>query len=552
MTKVFTYLLVFIDRKYLLDLKIGRFCEHCQFPIHKLCQYSLLIILFTFPVHAQKAKFKLVGFYNTGVENVSAVEIADFDPISKRLFSTNGHKNTLDILDLSNPKELKLYKQISLEKYGSTLNSISIHNGIVAVAIQAKNPQENGLVVFFDSEGNELNKVSVGALPDMVKFSPNGKLVLVANEGEPNWNYSVDPEGSISIIDVSAGVKSAKVTSLDFKQFTPALLDKSTRIFGKNADIAQDLEPEYIAISKDSKTAYVCLQENNAFAIVDLETQKIREIKGLGFKNFGLTGNSPKLDLEHNSEDSVSYHHVFGMFQPDAIASFTVGDRNYVISANEGDTRKYANFSEIELVKNIQLDEARFHNHSEIQKDEVLGKMQITNTLGNSDGDNDYDSLFTFGAKSFTIWDENANLVFDSGNQLAKRVIENTKKKRRNKNPNKRIANDDWVAKVGVNPEAVCTFEQGNKTFAFIGLEQLGGILLYDISNPELPIFVEYLNSKKRIEKRVSEVDFSHKDYFGLENLIYVSPEKSPSGKALLIAPYEALGMIAVYEVKIK
>ena len=173
-------------------------------------------------------------------------------------------------IDLSNPAAPALAFRIDLNPWGADAHatSVAVRDGVVAVAVpQGDDDTAPGKVLFFDVAGRLLSEVTVGALPDMLTFTPNGRFVLTANEGQPLGNYSFDPEGSVSIIDMTGGAASltdADVTTADFRRFNGATLDPSIRIFGPGATVAQDLEPEYIAVSHDSKTAWVTLQENNA------------------------------------------------------------------------------------------------------------------------------------------------------------------------------------------------------------------------------------------------------------------------------------------------
>jgi DNA-binding beta-propeller fold protein YncE len=107
----------------------------------------------------------------------------------------------------------------------------------------------------------------------MVTFSPDGKYIMSANEGEPSDDYSNDPNGSISIIEVN---NNYSVTTLDFSRFSSqlgSLTNAGFRIGKAGASFAADIEPEYITISSDSKSAWVTLQENNGVAKVDLASK---------------------------------------------------------------------------------------------------------------------------------------------------------------------------------------------------------------------------------------------------------------------------------------
>ena len=211
-------------------------------------------------------------------------EIVAHDPASQRLFVTTG--DTVEIIDISDPANPTKVKDIEIAGGGS--NSVAVNNGIVAIAVEADTKQDNGVVEFYNADGILQASVTVGALPDMLTFTPDGNKDIVANEGEPNDDYDVDPEGSISIIDISGGITSATVMTADFTAFNDRkqeLIEKGVRIYGPDATVAQDLEPEYIAVSPDGSTAFVTLQENNAVAVVDIETATVTEVLPLGYKD---------------------------------------------------------------------------------------------------------------------------------------------------------------------------------------------------------------------------------------------------------------------------
>ena len=98
-----------------------------------------------------------------------------------------------------------------------------------------------------DIDGNSIATVAAGALPDMITFTPDGSVALVANEGEPNDSYTIDPEGSVSYIDLSNGAESltqSDVTNIYFRDFETQLAQlqaDGVRIFGPGANVSQDL-----------------------------------------------------------------------------------------------------------------------------------------------------------------------------------------------------------------------------------------------------------------------------------------------------------------------
>ena len=86
---------------------------------------------------------------------------------------------------------------------------------------------------------------------------------------------------------------------------------------------AEDVEPEYAAISHDSRTAWVTLQENNAIAKIDLHSSRIEEIFALGFLNHNLLENALDASDSDGKIGDLKQWPVKGMYLPDGISSFT-------------------------------------------------------------------------------------------------------------------------------------------------------------------------------------------------------------------------------------
>ncbi len=209
---------------------------------------------------------------------------------------------------------------ISITPYGGAVNSLSVSNGKLAAAVQATDKQSNGKVVVFNTgDYSKIAEITVGALPDMVTFSPDGKYIMSANEGEPNDAYTNDPSGTVSIISVE---NNYSVATLDFSSWASKqaeLMQKGFRVFGPSLNFVKDIEPEYISISADSKTAWVTLQENNAIAKIDIISKTITDIFALGFKDYSLDGN--EIDpTDDNKIYAAAKWPVKGIYMPDAIA----------------------------------------------------------------------------------------------------------------------------------------------------------------------------------------------------------------------------------------
>ena len=254
----------------------------------------VILICMELPALCQ-IKLKAIGTYDSGIFDDSAAEIIAHDRRTQRLFVVNAAIGQIDVLDIQNPANPARLFQIDVSSYGAAANSVAVHEEILAIAVEADPKQTPGSVAFFNTDGSFLNIVTVGALPDMVTFTPNGRYVLVANEGEPSGyclpGDSNDPEGSVSVIDISRGVANltqSDVRTADFQRFMRDSLHPDIRIYGPDATVAQDLEPEYITVADNSLTAWITLQENNAVAVLDIFTASITEILPLGSKNYAL------------------------------------------------------------------------------------------------------------------------------------------------------------------------------------------------------------------------------------------------------------------------
>ncbi len=517
---------------------------------------------------------RLGGYVDTALANpLGAAEITAYEPQTRRLFVVNSVIGTVDVLDLSNPAAPTRVGSVNVAALGASVNSVAVSDGLVALAIEANPKTSPGVVAFVNPATLAiLGSVTVGALPDMLTFTPDGRTVLVANEGEPNsYNIagSVDPEGSISVIAVNrsgagSGLAVAPtVRTAGFAAFNAqvdSLRAAGVRIYGPNATVAQDLEPEYITVSADGATAWVTLQENNAIAVLDVATATVTAIRPLGTKDFSIAG----FGLDPSDEDGgtdtntgtpvarIGNWPVRGLYLPDAIARYTVGGQTYLITANEGDARAdWPGFNEEVRARaycTAGLDPTVFGaDAARLLFDSNLGRLLITNTpngndIGKTSPTGPCNKLVAFGGRSFTIWRTDGTgamtRVFDSGDEFERRTLSLPNVNFNASNANNTL--DSRSPSKGPEPEAVVTASFGSKVIAFIGLERVGGVMAYDVTNPQAPSFVTYLNTR----------DGATGDR-GPEGLEFIPASRSPNGRPLLVVGNETSGSTTILQVNL-
>ena len=539
-----------------------------------------------------------IGTYN-GLGGLYASEIVAFDSASKQLFINNGALNRIDIVDIENPATPTLVRSVDMGVYGRGVQSVTVGTGIVAAAVDVapvvsadgRQTASNGVVVLMDTTGRILKTVGVGTLPDHVSFTPDKKTILVAGEGEPicsleNGNTSAteksdpalvsDANGTVSLIDVSNGATSATVTTLDFSAFDKtALLAENVRVFFPGSTAAQDLEPEYITTNAAGTRAYVTLQEANAIAVVDLVNKTILDVAPLGFKDWsaaGLVYDGSNVDSGTNGAlaNPISYAGVplKGMYMPDTIASMQKGGETFLLTANEGDARDYDCFKEESTFADTAgadsfasfwdtaNDTVKANNKLGVQKTTLAfpTKAPVSGTTTN---------LYTFGGRSFSIWNSSGELVWDSGSQLEEIALRdyptafNSDSSDSAATPQLMVSGqpgrmDRRSTSKGVEPEALAVGTIGAQTFAFVGLERMGGIMVYDVSNPTAPSFVRYKNAALEGLALNPANNTTPGSYdVSPEGMVFVPAAASPNAKPMLIVANELSGTTTMYEVRV-
>ena len=525
--------------------------------------------------------------------NLTSAEIVQYHAATQTIYATNGETNAIAVIAadtvgttaMNDPintinltvTNITLPADIDGVTLGS-LTSIAISGDLMAVAVPADVKTDSGYVLFYNGLDTStpvfLDSVVVGALPDMVTFTPDGGKVLVANEGEPSDDYTIDPEGSISVINILAsGEPEETATLVNFTGFNDSQSDliaqgmmfpnPSGRTI-KGVDIAttvaQDLEPEYITATNG--VAYVSLQENNGLAILDLEELTV-EIVGLGVKSWS------DLNIDIQEDGSVSfgqYDGLYGVYQPDTIANYSWKDATFIVTANEGDAREYffesadeatclseggLEFDEddgcLAFIDEVKVEDLTAEANSELADLQANGEaddLRVTNAMGDADGNGEYDAAYAYGSRSFTIWDQNGLAVYDSGDDF-ERITASVHGASFN-NGDDANEGDSRSENKGPEPEALTVGVIGDRTYAFVGTERMGGIFVYDVTNPYDVQFADYIINRDLTE------GLEATDVIGdlaPESLVFVSADDSASGVPLLLVGNEVSGTVTVWQI---
>lgn len=527
--------------------------------------------------------------------NQTAAEIVQYHADTQTIYATNGDINTIAVIAAGSDNiptsamdapigttnltvtDITLPEEVDGVTLGS-LTSIAISGDLMAVAVPADTKTDNGYVLFYNGLDSSspvfLDQVEVGALPDMVTFTPDGGKVLVANEGEPSSDYTVDPEGSISVINILASGEpeesASTISFTDFNDEQETLLSQGMMFpnpSGRTINgveiattVAQDLEPEYITATND--IAYVSLQENNGIAVVDLEDLSV-EIVGLGVKSWS------GLNIDIQEDGSVSfgqYEGLYGVYQPDTIANYTWKDATFVVTANEGDAREYffdaddedacltaggLEFDEddgcLAYLDEVKVEDLTAEANSELATLQANGEaddLRVTIGMGDADGDGEYDAAYAYGARSFTIWDQNGLVVFDSGDDF-ERITASVHGELFN-NGDDENEGDSRSENKGPEPEALTVGVVGDRTYAFIGTERMGGIFVYDVTNPYDVEFSEYIINRDLTEGLDADDGIGD---LAPESLVFVSADDSATGVPLLLVGNEVSGTVTVWQI---
>lgn len=515
-----------------------------------------------------------LGAYDSGVLGESAAEIVAFHAASKRILAVNAHSGEIDILDASDSAAPHKVGVVSAGG-DQEINSVAVRpDGLAVAAVQQANKTQDGEALFFNAAtGEELGRVTIGALPDNVHLTADGKFALLANEGEPSneltaegTDYVADPTGSVSVIALpsdaaaptQADVRTAGFEAYDAK-YAAGELDPAIRVFGpSDADSkpSTDFEPEYISSVGD--TAYASLQEANAIAIIDIPSATVTDVVPAFIADHSQTPIDPS-----NKDDTIELRTlpVKGLSMPDSIGAFTAGGETYFAAANEGDAREwgdedgsgvYTDETEIkELIEDGKVCEG-VELPEGFEATSFAGNLKVSTASGWNEDKSCFDEFYAYGSRSFSIYDAAGNVVFDSGSDFEEITARLHAQGVLNFNAdNEDPEADDRSDNKGPEPEALTIGTVGERTYAFIGAERVGGIFVYDVTDPRNAQYVTYVNN------RDFSRDYDEENYeatkaagdLGPEGLTFVDRKDSPNGEYLLIAGNEVSGTTTVFQV---
>ena len=520
-----------------------------------------------------------IARYSAGQYNVDGgvMEIVAYNQATEWAYAINGQSGKLAAIPLAGltagahvealtGTEIDVKALVEAEdstfQYGDmTSVAISPDSTTLAAALQAQGSNDAGRVALFTCEEDGTLTlealVETGAQPDMVTFAGDG-VVLTADEGEPREGYGediADPKGSVTVVDVEA----QESTVVDFSAFDSQRdqLAEDGIVLKKGSAPSVDLEPEYIAVSGGK--AYVTLQENNAIAVLDIESQAFEGVYSAGFEDHSTT--AIDLDKKDDAYDPQTYESLLGIRMPDGIAAFTVEGTTYLVTANEGDAREWGD----EDLDTFYL--------SEDERD--FGEEGVTSPTGAITAENsglegkvvffkteDFDGLdpekdYVFGGRSFTVFQATENgleEVFTSGDDFEALTAQYVPEYFNASNDNAVL--DDRSGKKGPEAESVTVGTVDGKTYAFVALERTGGVMAYDVTDPEAITFVNYVNTRDfgttvegseqyedgELDKWVTGGDVAP------EGLLFLDAASSPNGEPLLLAACEVSGTVAVYQ----
>jgi hypothetical protein len=514
---------------------------------HNRLLLTLLIVMITasIPTAAQITIEVASTHRHGGWVTDSPAEKVVYDAGMERIYVTRPQDNSVDVIDISDPFSPQVLRTVDLSAELRRPNDIDLARGLVAVVAHS-GPEHGspGRLVLLDLEGNVLDFVDLGPRGHAVRFTDDGRQIVVGCQH------------SVRIVDLShMPLQPGDIRTVDFGSYDGKedLLRALGVYVPEGASASTALIPENLTVSPRDRTAWVTLQENNAIAVIDLRRAKISRIFGLGYKWHMLPGNG--LDAsDMDDEIRIENWPVRGMYRADGIHAFRVRGATYYLLANEGNGHYWQSAGPYPTettarVSALELDPELLDLFPGLQDDENLGRLEVlryppTGTYVDENGDTVYRHLYSLGGRSFSILNALGWRVYESGSEFA-RVIAERYPDNFNSHWWPVSGTFDWYSdSSGCEPESVITGEVDGRTYAFIALERMSGIMIYDVTRPWFSRFVDYVNNR----------NFDTDDYFEAkdiapEGMAFIGSSESPTGEPLLVVTNEFTGTTTIYTI---
>lgn len=499
---------------------------------------------------------KIAG-YSTGYSDQEGgvAEIVAYNQDNQKFYLVNGREKKLDIVSLAGLTAGQEAQTLSLETrvdvsgmipgftFGD-LTSVAVDTAHdrIAVAVQAEDYAANGAILLLNYAGEYLAHYTAGVQPDNVVFSPDGRYVLSANEGEPRQGYEngTDPQGSVTIVDLEAETPTPNTVTFEAWDSQREALVADNVLLKRGLNPSTDFEPEYITVNAAGTTAYVALQEANSIAVLDLASGQFTGIHSLGFKDHSQPGN----ELDANKEDqqaNLQTENFLGVYMPDGITLYEVDGKTYLLTANEGDASEWEEYANITTVVTGTVENDGETTDVEV---EVLDKTKLDGLPAVAE-----DTNFLLGGRSFSLYEVTENgltQVFDSGSDFERITAQAYPDHFNASNKNNKL--DSRSDAKGPEPESVTVNLVDGKPYAYVGLERIGGVMVYDLSGPTHPTFVEYVNTRDFTVDFPEEGTDPAQGDVSVEGMCVVPAAVSPTGQALLLTANEVSGTVAVFQ----
>jgi hypothetical protein len=515
---------------------------------HLISATLLFLGLLFGQAQAQNLPFAKTFQFQTKSFNTQAIYAHAYEPLSKRVFVLNRGANQMNILDLSDLNKVRFVRQISLTQVGARPNDVAVIGNIVAVISENNLKQANGRVAFFDTTGTFLNQLTVGPEPTALKFANGGTHLIITNQGSPSQDYFTDPPGSISVVAIFGTnplqLNSTNVFSINFERLDTVAYDNRLRIFNNANQLPSiDIEPLQIGPVENTNLAAITLGTNNGLALIDYFNGTLDTVYGLGLKDNGL----PNQGFDGSVVGNITiqpYSKIYSLYNPVGMASLLHNGASYFLTANQGLPRRYMAYDEVDSLKNIPLNPGAFPNRNTLVRDSVLGWLEVSKELGKAQNGFIHDSAVAFGGRSFSVWNDSAQLIWDSGDDF-EQTIAALNAANFNASAVSNTSRKSQSVKQGPQPNSIAIGTVNGNRYAFITLKQMGGFFIYNLNDPTNPVFEQYISDRNFL---VPANDTAAGD-LGPEKITFVPAGDSPTGIALLLLSNSVSGSFSVYQV---